>query len=427
MKRFKTELIYLSFILFLCVFLIPGCGGGGGEDSAAPAIPGGGGGSTPLPAAPIIPGAVCSITGPTVTSSSPTSGNQLVTISTADVPGGGKKITAAFSEAMDPLTITSVAPGALSTFTLKEKVAGTTVSGTVAMNSGNTVATFTTSAALDTSTEYTATITKDARSAGGTALGCSYEWSFKTGTSLAAGQAQVDLGTSAPYGIFASADADVTLQNPSTLVVGDVGLMDGAGACFNCDATTVTGTINNGNAAAAQAQADFTAAYADAATRATGLCTLANNTEIAGPQGACAGYAAPPGSIGPDTHHTYLPGLYWSASTIDLGVGQTITLDAQNDADAVFIFQAGSAITTGTDSIILLANGAKANNVWWMAGTATTLGVSSQFKGTVLANGAAVSVLNGTALSPTLVEGRLFSRGAAATVDTFATITVPAP
>jgi len=63
--------------------------------------------------------------------------------------------------------------------------------------------------------------------------------------------------------------------------------------------------------------------------------------------------------------------------------------------------------------------------VWWIAGSAATLGVSSTFKGTVLANSAAVTVLGGTALQPTLVEGRLFSSGAAAEVDTFATVTVP--
>lgn len=203
--------------------------------------------------------------------------------------------------------------------------------------------------------------------------------------------------------------------------------MDGAGVCTNCDATTVTGAIENGTPEAIQAQLDITAAYADASTRATGLCTLGAFTEIAGPQGACAGYTDPPGSLGPTGFPTYLPGLYWSASTIDLGVGFTIVLDAQGDADAVFIFQAGSAITTGTGSEIILVNGAQAKNVWWMAETAATLGVTSIFKGTAIANTAAISVLNGTDLIPTEVEGRLFSLGDAISVDHDATITVPAP
>ncbi|MDI6743162.1 MAG: hypothetical protein QMD11_10555 [Smithella sp.] len=50
-----------------------------------------------------------------------------------------------------------------------------------------------------------------------------------------------------------------------------------------------------------------------------------------------------------------------------------------------------------------------------------------QAAGTVVANSAAVSVLGGTIAEPTLVEGRLLSNGAAATVGTYATITVPAP
>jgi hypothetical protein len=190
--------------------------------------------------------------------------------------------------------------------------------------------------------------------------------------------------------------------------------------------TTVNGVVHNGDAAAQQAQIDINAAYVDAAGRSTGRCTLAANTEIAGDQGACAGYTSNPGTIGPSTFPTYLPGLYWSATTIALGVSQTIVLDAQGDANAVFIFQAGSAITTGTTSEIKLANGAQAKNVWWVAGSAATIGVSSIFKGTVIANGAAVTVLNGTSGSPTLMEGRIFSLGAAATVNTFATITVPA-
>ena len=77
------------------------------------------------------------------------------------------------------------------------------------------------------------------------------------------------------------------------------------------------------------------------------------------------------------------------ANPIAVGAGFTITLDAQGNADAVFIFQMDSAITTGTNSIVVLANGAQAKNVRWKAGSAATLGVSSIFKGTVIANGAA--------------------------------------
>lgn len=224
--------------------------------------------------------------------------------------------------------------------------------------------------------------------------------------------ASPNLGTAGTYGVFASAAA-VTLA-VNSLVTGDVGL-NPAGACNNCTVTTVTGAIHNGDAQAIQAQTDFGLAYVDAANRATNACAIVDG-ELSHAQAACAGVTNGP---------TYVPGLYRTASPIGIGATFTITLDAKGNPNAVFIFQTDSAITTGTNSIVLLANGAQAKNVWWMAGTAATLGVSSHFKGTIIANGAAVQVLGGTALDPTLVEGRLFSSSAAAGVDAFATVTVP--
>jgi hypothetical protein len=340
-----------------------------------------------------------------------------------------KTISATFDEPMDPTTIVSVTPGALLTFTVYDDTAAADVSGTVAYDVPDMIATFTPTSNLIDGHDYTATITTDATDVAGNPLAAEKTWIFTADATLIC-QAPVNLKTAGTYGIFASADAAITLTGPSVFVIGDAGLMNGAGVCTNCNVTTVNGVVHNGDAAAIQAQIDINAAYVDAAGRSIGRCTLAANTEIAGDQGACAGYTSNPGTIGPSTFPTYLPGLYWSASTIDLGVSKTIVLDAQGDANAVFIFQAGSALTTGTGSIIILANGAKAKNVWWMAGTAATLGVSSIFEGTAIAGGptaAAITVLNGTSGSPTLVDGRLFSLGAAATVNTFATITVPAP
>jgi hypothetical protein len=158
------------------------------------------------------------------------------------------------------------------------------------------------------------------------------------------------------------------------------------------------------------------AAYVDASTRSTNACVLASG-ELSAAQGACPD-GTTPGPI-------YGPGLYKSASAIGVGADLTITLDAKGNADAVFIFQTDSAITTGTNSKVILAGNAKAKNVFWVAGTAATLGVSSHFKGTVITNSEAVSVLNGIAGTPTLVEGRLFSSGAAVGVGAFATVTVP--
>ncbi len=223
-----------------------------------------------------------------------------------------------------------------------------------------------------------------------------------------------NLGTSSTYGVFASSAA-VTLATNS-VVNGDVGL-NPAGACNNCVVGTTVkgGVIHNGDAAAIQAQTDFNNAYIDASARTTNACVLAS-AELSAAQGACNGVT--PGPI-------YGPGLYRMATAIGIGSGLNITLNANGDANAVFIFQTDAALTTGTNSVIHLAGNAQAKNVFWVTGSAATIGVSSTFKGTVLANGAAVHVLGGTALAQTMVEGRLLSHSAGATVDAYATITVP--
>jgi hypothetical protein len=408
MKNFKTQRIYVAFIMLtLSVLLITGCGNG--KDALL---------YVDAQSGSVTPG-TCTEVGPAVISSNPTDSD--VNVTTSTVGHTGKLITVNFSEPMKPDTVTTSL-----TFTLRKKSNGVRVDGVTTMDT-LTTATFTTNAALDTDTVYTATITKAAENALGTPLGCSYKWSFTTGASAAAGQAPVNLGTASAYGIFASADASVTLTGPSVLVEGNVGLMDGAGTCIGCSVSTVTGAIHNGDLAAAQAQSDLNAAYVEASTRSTSRCTLAAPTDLAAPQGACTGYTDPPGSIGPTTFNTYLPGLYWSAGVVQIGVGKTIVLDAQGDASAVFIFQASSAITTGDTSVVMLVNNAQAKNVFWVANSAATLGVSSIFKGTAIANTGAITVNNGTSGSPTLVAGRLFSHGAAASMGHDATITVPAP
>lgn len=100
-----------------------------------------------------------------------------------------------------------------------------------------------------------------------------------------------------------------------------------------------------------------------------------------------------------------------------LSVG-TLTLDAQGDLNAVFLFQMGSTLTTGTSTQVILAGGAKAANVYWQVGTAATLGTNSIFKGNILAE-SAITLATGAVL-----EGRALTQSAAVTLDA-AVITVP--
>ncbi|HYV26182.1 MAG TPA: ice-binding family protein, partial [Candidatus Eisenbacteria bacterium] len=97
----------------------------------------------------------------------------------------------------------------------------------------------------------------------------------------------------------------------------------------------------------------------------------------------------------------------------------TLTLDAQGDPNAVWIFQAGSTLVTASGSQVLLINGARAANVFWQVGSSATLGTSSVFKGTIMAL-ASITVTTGVS-----VEGRLLARTAAVTLDSN-TITIPA-
>lgn len=155
----------------------------------------------------------------------------------------------------------------------------------------------------------------------------------------------------------------------------------------------VSGTIHAADAVAAQAQADLTTAYNDAAGR--------------------TGAVAVSGDLG---GRTLTPGVYNSGS--ELGLTGTLTLDAQGDATSVFIFQAGSTLKTASASVVSLIGGASACNVFWQVGSSATLGTDSVFTGTVLAL-TSITVTTGST-----IDGRMLARNGAATLDTD-TITRP--
>ena len=106
---------------------------------------------------------------------------------------------------------------------------------------------------------------------------------------------------------------------------------------------------------------------------------------------------------------TVCPGIYKSDAAF--GLTGILTLDGNNDPNALFIFITPAAITTAAASKIVLENGAQAKNIFWQSGAAATLGASSFFKGTILAE-AAITAGNGVH-----VHGRLLSKSAAVTLD----------
>jgi hypothetical protein len=104
---------------------------------------------------------------------------------------------------------------------------------------------------------------------------------------------------------------------------------------------------------------------------------------------------------------TFTPGTYRSAATISIAAGGIVTLDGQNQANPVFLFQASSTLGTGAGSKFDLINGAKAENVLWAIGTAATLGANSVIEGSILAGSAitvgAQALINGCVIAQTAI------------------------
>ena len=94
------------------------------------------------------------------------------------------------------------------------------------------------------------------------------------------------------------------------------------------------------------------------------------------------------------------------------GITGTLTLDAQGDPNAIFIFQAASTLITASASNVVLVNGAQASNVFWVVGSSATLGTYSALQGSILAL-TSITVTTGATLN-----GRALARNGAVTLDT---------
>ncbi|MHA7273215.1 ice-binding family protein [Arthrobacter sp. TMT4-20] len=106
---------------------------------------------------------------------------------------------------------------------------------------------------------------------------------------------------------------------------------------------------------------------------------------------------------------TLVEGVYTNATA--LGLNGALTLDGQNNPNAVFVFQAGSTLTTGSNSSVQFINGAQACNVFWQVGSSATIGTGTAFAGTILAL-TSISVNGGAT-----IDGRALAREGAVTLD----------
>ncbi len=204
---------------------------------------------------------------------------------------------------------------------------------------------------------------------------------FTVASPAGAAEAPVGMGTDASFAVVAG--TTITNTGP-TLIGGDLGLSPG-NAVTGFPPGLVNGVQHITDAVAAQAQLDLTTAYNDAAGR------------------------TPVTPTGPDLSGMTLVSGVYSADALSLT--GTVTLDAQGDPTAAFVFQAASTLITGSSSVVSLVNGANPCNVFWQVVSSATLGTNSTFVGTIMA------LTSISAQTGANVTGRLLARNGAVTLD----------
>ncbi|MDP2159079.1 MAG: Ig-like domain-containing protein [Flavobacterium sp.] len=316
-----------------------------------------------------------------------------------------KVVTATFSEVMNPATINN------STFTLMSG----TVLVPVTFSFSGAIVSFTPSSNLLANTTYTATITTGAQNPAGVGLASNYIWNFTTGNNSAGVPIIGSLSNIASFG----GSAGLTNQGINTVI-------NNGGISTTAASTLVTG-FHDGLTGDIYTQTPLNVGLVTGGIY-TAPPTPGNATSFAIAQQALldanALYislspAVMPGGIDPGAGElgglTLAPGVYKSNSgTFNISNGN-LTLDAQGDPNAVWVFQTATGLTvgiagpTGAKSVIL-TNGASASNVFWQVGSTATINGAGGgvMVGTIVANsGVTLSTAGNTV--QTVLNGRAIS------------------
>jgi hypothetical protein len=225
------------------------------------------------------------------------------------------------------------------------------------------------------------------------------------------------LGSAASFAVFGGG-AGITNQGTATAITGNMGITGAStmitgfhSAAFSYAETplnigAVSGTVYSN--APEGTVSDFVYATAVAADALTAFNDLASR-----PDGTDPG-AGQLGGL------TLLPGVYKSASGAFLITGSDLTLDAQGNADAVWVFQMASSLTVGTplaSRSVILVNGAQPSNVYWQVGSAATINGAGggSMAGTIIASAGMTFSTAGNATLTTL-NGRALGLFAAVTM-----------
>jgi hypothetical protein len=341
---------------------------------------------------------------------------------------------------MDPNSINS------RTFTVRGPAPATTALAVASVTidaATGTIATFTPQSSLVAGSTYKATVmggvngVKDlAMPANG--MVSNFTWTFTAGPANASCLAPVPLGAASTYGTFGGT-AGMTNTGILTVINGSIGTIatatssitgfhDTAGDIYTESPANI-GAVNGiiytcTNSTAGPNVGGPNAANCTAATQALGDARKAYLALTALPPGANPG--ANLASL------TLAPGVYTAPAGSFMMQGGDLTLDAQGDANAVWVFQMATTLTVGgpgaaAPQSVILAGGAQAKNVYWQVGSAATInaGGGGIMMGTIISqSGVTFSTVGNTIL--TTLNGRALSLGASVTmVDTV--INVPGP
>jgi hypothetical protein len=341
---------------------------------------------------------------------------------------------------MDPSTINTA------TFTLTGPApAATSVdAASIALDAATgTIATFTPQAALMADGTYTATIVGGPTGVKDLAVPADDMvaddgWTFTVGPATGNCLSPPSLGSAQPFGDFGGT-AGMTNTGTLTVVNGDIGAIatasssitgfqDTAGDIYTetpANMGTVNGTIYScANSTTGPTSTGPNASNCKAATQARLDAQTAYLALVAMPTGANPG-----GNL---ASLVLTPGVYTAPAGSFMIQGGDLTLDAQGNANAVFVFQMATTLTVGgpgaaAPQSIILVGGAQAKNVFWQVGAAATInaGGGGTMVGTIISQaGMAFSTVGNVAVLT--LNGRALSLGASITlVDTV--VNVPGP